>query len=239
MGSTLIHTNTFRLDTKGKQDEGHAPSSSRHDFLSYILSLMRSHSAENGDDLPIIEYNNLKAITFVCEAYLSHINILDQLHPNVEGSGKGSAEEAVHLEALVKEGDLRRFFKRSKSICYPLISTADPHHAFKYSANECLPLSTRTHLLQPDAEKNHLFALPTPERTHISHRVCVVTDSALSPFLPNLYNRFYMISGGCPGPWNQVSHKPELGRAASHYEINNGRGEDGGRADGHHRRSPA
>lgn len=176
---------------------------------------MRSHSAENGDDLPIIEYSSLKAITFVCEAYLSHINILDQLHPTAEGTGKGGVEEIAHLESIVKEGDLKRFFKRSKSICYPLISTADPHHAFKYSANECLPLSTRTHLLQPDAEKNQLFALPTPERTRVSHHVCNSAYPVLALYIAcaNL--------GGRPGPRNQVPHKSEPGRAAPHYEVGN------------------
>lgn len=66
---------------------------------------------------------------------------------------------------------LRRFYQRSKSICYPFISTAENHHAFKYTANECLPLSTRSHLLQPDAERNVLFSLPVPHRTRESHKV--------------------------------------------------------------------
>lgn len=67
--------------------------------------------------------------------------------------------------------NLRKFYQRSKSICYPFISTADQHHAFKYAANDCLPLSTRPHLLQPDAERNDLFALPVPHRTRQSHFV--------------------------------------------------------------------
>lgn len=65
----------------------------------------------------------------------------------------------------------RHFYRRSKSICYSFISTADNHHAFKYTANDCLPLSTRSHLLQPDAERNILFSLPVPHRTRESHKV--------------------------------------------------------------------
>lgn len=52
----------------------------RADFCGYFLSLLRSHSSENGDDLPIIEYNALKSVVFVVEAYLFHINLMDELN---------------------------------------------------------------------------------------------------------------------------------------------------------------
>lgn len=64
---------------------------------------------------------------------------------------------------------MKKFYQRSNSICYPCISYADNHHSFQYSAEECLPLSSRPQLLQPDIEKYQLFTLPIPQRTRKEH----------------------------------------------------------------------
>lgn len=52
--------------------------SNQNDICFYFLSLLRSHSSESGDELPAIEHDALKAIVFVVEAYLFHINVVDQ-----------------------------------------------------------------------------------------------------------------------------------------------------------------
>lgn len=57
--------------------------SNRSELCTYFLSLLRSHSSENGDDLPVIEFNALKSVAFVVEAYLFHINLLDELELGV------------------------------------------------------------------------------------------------------------------------------------------------------------
>ena len=43
--------------------------------------------------------------------------------------------------------------------------------AFKHTAAESLPLSVRSTLLKPEAERAELFALPTQEQTAEEHRV--------------------------------------------------------------------
>lgn len=51
-----------------------------------MLSILRSHTGENGDDLPIIEFNALKALAFVADAFLMFIDMLEKFDAKmVEG----------------------------------------------------------------------------------------------------------------------------------------------------------
>lgn len=54
---------------------------------------MRSHASENGDDVPIIEFNALKALAFVADAYLSLTDMLEKLDARI-ALGLSSAENA-------------------------------------------------------------------------------------------------------------------------------------------------
>lgn len=56
---------------------------SLEDFFDYVTALMRSHASENGDDVPIIEFNALKALAFVADAYLSLIDMLEKLDARI------------------------------------------------------------------------------------------------------------------------------------------------------------
>uniref|UniRef100_A0A915EF78 E3 ubiquitin-protein ligase UBR5 n=1 Tax=Ditylenchus dipsaci TaxID=166011 RepID=A0A915EF78_9BILA len=154
-----------------KRIDDHSTQNAGSQLCSYFLSLLRSHSSEAGDDLPIIEFNSLKSVAFVVEAYLHHINLLDDLN-NISLPKEVKAIVPKEPETAPVQGskNLRKFYQRSKSICYPFISTADSHHAFKYAAKECLPLSAKSNLLQPEVERSQLFALPIPHRTKSSHR---------------------------------------------------------------------
>lgn len=51
-----------------------ANSASRRDFLQYALSLMRSHSGEHGDDLPMLELSSLRHVAYVVDALLYFLN---------------------------------------------------------------------------------------------------------------------------------------------------------------------
>ncbi|KAI1718350.1 HECT-domain (ubiquitin-transferase) domain-containing protein [Ditylenchus destructor] len=131
-----------------KKDDYSVPPAGSHrsELCTYFLSLLRSHSSENGEKIK---------------------------------------EEVTEAQAPLQK-DLRKFYKRSKSICYPFISTADNHHAFKYPASQCLPLSTSSHLLQPNAERNQLFALPVPHRTRNTHREVAYEHGIEYPTLQSL-----------------------------------------------------
>ncbi|KAL3095655.1 hypothetical protein niasHT_029158 [Heterodera trifolii] len=104
----------------------------RADFFAYFMSLMRSNSAESGADSPVLEYTALRNVAFV--AVLEHgIGI---------GDGDGTDEVANDDEETPMEVDgirakpntshvrkLRRFYRRSSSISYPTLSTAEQHFA--------------------------------------------------------------------------------------------------------------
>ncbi|KAL3072374.1 hypothetical protein niasHT_033592 [Heterodera trifolii] len=163
----------------------------RADFFAYFMSLMRSYSAESGDDSPVLEYTALRNVAFVAEAYFFHMIFGDQLKQLELEHGigisdhddDGADEVANDDEETPMEVDgisakpntshvrkLRRFYRRSSSISYPTLSTAEQHHAFTFTAAEALPLAARSHLLSADAERNALFALPISDRSRAGHR---------------------------------------------------------------------
>ncbi|KAL7079928.1 hypothetical protein ACQ4LE_000066 [Meloidogyne hapla] len=157
-------------DSDGQND-------ARAENISYFLSLLRSYSAENGDDLPVLELNALRDLTFITEAYLFHICFIDQLDQakavvpvKSSRTTRGNSEIRQQESEEQKMNKLHRFFKRSNSISYSTLSDADKHHSFTYTAADVLPLSVRPHLLNSEAERDVLFALPPPYRTRSMHR---------------------------------------------------------------------
>ena len=84
--------------------------------------------------MPVIEFNALKNVCFVAEAYFFHINFMDQLkQAELELElGKAKADGGNEREESLMEVDttgveeekqkkLRRFYQRSNSISYPLL----------------------------------------------------------------------------------------------------------------------
>lgn len=45
----------------------------RREFLSYCLSLMRSHSSEHSDSLPVLDISALKHIAYVLDALIYYM----------------------------------------------------------------------------------------------------------------------------------------------------------------------
>nr|CAD2194604.1 unnamed protein product [Meloidogyne enterolobii] len=138
----------------------------------------KSYSAENGDDLPVLELNALRDLAFIIESYLFHICFIDQLDQakavvppvKISRATRGNSEIRQHENEEQKKSKLRRFFKRSNSISYSTLSDAVKHHAFTYTAADVLPLSVRPYLLNSEAERDVLFALPPSYRTRSVHR---------------------------------------------------------------------
>ena len=154
----------------------------RRDFIQYFFSIARSQAYENGDELPIIEYRALKTAAFVAEAFLFHSHVGEIIDARIQSlindkmeistpksSSKSGGGDADSKYESVSTRNLKRFYQRSNSVCYPCISYADPHNAFQFRAEECMPLASRPQLLQPDVEKYHLFTLPLPQRTRKEH----------------------------------------------------------------------
>jgi len=75
--STVATTGTSGSD-------GH---SARRDFLSYALSLMRSHNDEHADNLPTLDINSLKHVAYVLDALVYYMR---------SGGSSGSDADSLH-----------------------------------------------------------------------------------------------------------------------------------------------
>lgn len=49
------------------------PNSARREFLSYALSLMRSHNAEHADSLPVLDVSALRHVAYVFDALIYYM----------------------------------------------------------------------------------------------------------------------------------------------------------------------
>ncbi|MCP9265011.1 E3 ubiquitin-protein ligase UBR5 [Dirofilaria immitis] len=172
---------------------------SLEDFFDYITALMRSHASENGDDVPIIEFNALKALAFVADAYLSLTDMLEKLDARI-ALGLNSTEsvardkEVIDMfqndEASAVDGgksnvqagaSMADFFQRSNSLLYPGIASSSNYHAFEHKCVDSLALAERPQLLRPDIEKEEMFGLPIKHKTSCEHRKSVREHGAKHP----------------------------------------------------------
>uniref|UniRef100_A0A915CIQ6 E3 ubiquitin-protein ligase UBR5 n=3 Tax=Parascaris univalens TaxID=6257 RepID=A0A915CIQ6_PARUN len=168
-----------------KNDDESQQVISRSDFFGYIFSLMRSSAAENGDDVPIIEFNALKALAFVADAYLSFVDMLERIDSaiaNANGDQQNSAAPTHFVDMFEEEEEVesddrsspsvttvREFFQRSNSLLYPGITASANHHAFEHKCSDSLALAERPQILRPGVEKEQLFGLPIEQRSAQDH----------------------------------------------------------------------
>ncbi|TKR96946.1 hypothetical protein L596_010889 [Steinernema carpocapsae] len=159
-----------------KSSSSDEPASNRKDFMTYMLTLMRGHSSENGDELPCIEIATLKPVAMVAEAYLYMHNVMDKLTTRVEEYRRDNDEMDVDVVASPNGDDpnpalqsQRKFFRRSNSISFPGMSYHDAHHVFKYATEQVLPLAVRPYLLHPNVEKMEIFEMSHPLRSRKDH----------------------------------------------------------------------
>lgn len=162
--------------------------SARRDFLSYCLSLMRAHNHEHSDSLPVIDVSSLKHIAYVFDALIYYMrsgsdgadadavrdglgfdpwndpdeNDNDEQDEEINHSNVAmeidSMDEDSHLSMPGSKGRKHPFFQRSDSTLFVGCPQPDPFPAIPLS--EALPLADRPHLLQPNARKEELFAIP-------------------------------------------------------------------------------
>lgn len=52
---------------------GNDATSSRRDFLTYCLSLMRSHNSEHRDSLPVLDITALRHVAYVLDALIFYM----------------------------------------------------------------------------------------------------------------------------------------------------------------------
>ena len=64
-------------------------SNGRQDYLSYLLSLMRSQENEHADSLPKVEITSLRHVTFILDAFIYYLRGTQ----NIENCSFGDDEE--------------------------------------------------------------------------------------------------------------------------------------------------
>lgn len=155
---------------------GLEPASSRRDFLSYALSLMRSHNAEHSDSLPILDVASMKHMAYVFDALIYYIRSgnldlkataasasvtsfviedFSSTSKEPEPEEDSNSSEAT-TSAAGDSGRKHTFFQRSDSTLCLGCPPPDPFA----TTSEAIPLAEQPQLLQPNARREELFGSP-------------------------------------------------------------------------------
>ena len=148
------------------------------DYLSYVLSLMRSHNSEHLGSLPLLDIAAMKHVAYVLDSCIYFLRCFEReplAEPTQASSSKRSwsfpqdmdqgeaSDTNVELEvgedgrASPSPGRKHPFFVRSDSTTFLGCPPPDP---IETPLSEALPLADRPHLLQPSATKEQLFGMP-------------------------------------------------------------------------------
>ncbi|XP_072935848.1 E3 ubiquitin-protein ligase hyd isoform X3 [Epargyreus clarus] len=152
--------------------------SARREFLAYCLSLLRAHSAEHAEQLPVLDVAALKHVAYVLDALVYYMRAAQPTpHPhhhlwtpdeneNEEGEeemvvGGGAAAESDG-EGEGGRGRAHAFFQRSESTLCLGCPPPDAFNNVLYAVTmqDALPLADQPHLLQPNARREELFGMP-------------------------------------------------------------------------------
>ncbi|CAG5118736.1 unnamed protein product, partial [Candidula unifasciata] len=176
----------LRFGTPATSSDGN---SARRDFLSYALSLMRSHHDEHSDSLPVIDITALRHTAYVFDALIYYMRTapdsdVEALRDGVSVTSWQDGEEGeeehdeelsgtsntagLNMESESMDGDSdsatrlgRRhpFFQRSDSTIFMGCPPPDPFHT---PLVEALPLADQPHLLQPNGSREDYFGMAKP-----------------------------------------------------------------------------
>ncbi|XP_062562210.1 E3 ubiquitin-protein ligase hyd isoform X2 [Armigeres subalbatus] len=171
-------TNNERSSRDGGSSSDAA--SSRRDFLTYCLSLMRAHNSEHRDFLPVLDVTALRHVAYVLDAILFYmratndcdidrtttgLNTWDDQDENENEDAEEDISTSIVMDTDSVDDDMMRpslgrrhsFFQRSDSTLCLGCPAPDP---FNTPLAEALPLADQPHLLQPNARREELFGMP-------------------------------------------------------------------------------
>jgi len=163
--------------------------SARRDFLTYALSLMRSHNSEHADSLPATDVSALKHVAYVLDALVYYMRSggggadgeADTLRDsasvqswqdpddNINDDGDDPVNQSVTMETDSIDGDSDTGGGAIKSgRRHPFFQRSDstmflgcaPPDPFEVPLVEALPLADQPHLLNPYSRKEDLFGMP-------------------------------------------------------------------------------
>lgn len=176
------HNNTTRIvgfssnpENQRNFDRDNYAQSSRREFLTYALSLMRSHSSEHRDSLPVLDITALRHIAYVVDGIVYYMraakesddksdnNYLADPDENENDDTEDELQMNCDNDSLDDDvlsgvpGSRHIFFQRSEST---LCLGCPPPDPFNAPMAEALPLADQPHLLQPNANREDLFGIP-------------------------------------------------------------------------------
>lgn len=161
--------------------------SARRDFLNYAMSLMRAHSNEHYDSLPVLDVASLKHLAYVFDSFIYYVRRGLIAHPSHEEDSfveLGLASQDIgKSEVMTAEANkdpasrVSRFFRRSNSTLFLGCPPPDPISA---PFHEALPLASKPHLLKPSARREQLFGVPRPSNTAQAEEMIESLPSQLS-----------------------------------------------------------
>ena len=186
-------------------NDGH---SARRDFLSYALSLMRSHNDEHADNLPTLDITSLKHVAYVLDALVYYMRSgggsdVDSLHDATNDAASVQSwqdpddnlndetdddvvnqSETVETDSLDGDSEVGGGLRSGRR--HPFFQRSDstiflgcsPPDPFQVPLVEALPLADQPHLLNPYARKEELFGMP---RQTVSAQSLVGLDTAAMP----------------------------------------------------------
>ena len=185
--------------------DGH---SARRDFLSYALSLMRSHNDEHADNLPTLDITSLKHVAYVLDALVYYVRSgggsdMDSVHDAANDAASVQSwqdpddnlndetdedavnqSETVETDSLDGESDVGGGLRSGRR--HPFFQRSDstiflgcnPPDPFQLPLVEALPLADQPHLLHPYARKEELFGMP---RQTVNTQSLVTLDTTSAP----------------------------------------------------------
>ncbi|KAF8384441.1 ubr-5 [Pristionchus pacificus] len=149
----------------------------KRETISCLLGILRAHSGEGGDDIPLVDLDTLRSPALVVDAYLGFVDARAEAEKLFElGKTKVSViNELLGPIEVEKEQEgilgMRRFYQRSNSVSFPGVSFTDAHDTLQLPCGQALPIVERPQLLTSTVEKEVIFGPPasTQERTKEEH----------------------------------------------------------------------
>ncbi|EDV98558.1 E3 ubiquitin-protein ligase hyd [Drosophila grimshawi] len=174
--ATTSQTSTSTSSSVGVNVIG---SSSRRDFFTYCLSLMRAHTSEHRDALPVLDITALRHMAYVLDAFVYYmrndssfydrndsiagrVNNLSNCIENDDTDDELSNIEESNIDRQYSANsspnvNMRKytFFARSDST---LSLGCSAPEGFDLPLDMAMPLADKPHLLQPNSKRQDLFA---------------------------------------------------------------------------------
>uniref|UniRef100_W8BVH1 HECT-type E3 ubiquitin transferase n=1 Tax=Ceratitis capitata TaxID=7213 RepID=W8BVH1_CERCA len=149
-------------------------SSSRRDFFTYCLSLMRAHTSEHRDALPVLDITAFRHIAYVFDGFIYYMRNSSSFYEGTDQFVNDNDDTDDEFSNVANE-DMYLDRNSSTATATPLSATTRRHsffvrsdstlslgclapESFDLPLDVAIPLADKPHLLQPNSKREELFA---------------------------------------------------------------------------------